>query len=79
MLQFHKTPLTAVVLDLSTLGNIKSQMYPLPPKSREKGKKSISVSRSALKTPVLSMLQTRLKISCSCLSLFCHWRLLINV
>ena len=37
MLQFHKTPLTAVVLDLSTLGNIKSQMYPLPPKSgREK-------------------------------------------
>lgn len=57
MLQFHKTPLTAVVLDLSTLGNIKSQMYPLPPKSREKGKKSISVSRSALKTPVLSMLQ----------------------
>ena len=56
MPQFHKTPLTAVVLDLSTLGNIKSQMHPLPPKSREK-KKSISVSRSALKTPVLSMLQ----------------------
>ena len=57
MVQFHKTPLTAVVLDLSTLGNIKSQMYPLPPKSRKEGKKSISVSRSALKTPVLSMLQ----------------------
>ena len=36
MPQFHKTPLTAVVLDLSTLGNIKSQMHPLPPKSREK-------------------------------------------
>lgn len=78
MPQFHKTPLIAVVLDLSTLGNIKSQMHPLPPKSREK-KEEYKCQLSALKTPVLSMLQTRLKISCSCLSLFCHWRLLINV
>ena len=36
MVQFHKTPLAAVVLDLSTLRNIKSQMYALPSKSREK-------------------------------------------
>lgn len=56
MRQFHKTTLTAVVLDLSTLGNIKSQMYPLPPKSREK-KVEYKCQLSALKTPVLSMLQ----------------------
>ena len=56
MLQFHKTPLTTVVLDLSTLGNIKSQTYPLPPKSREE-KEEYKCQLSALKTPVLSMLQ----------------------
>lgn len=56
MLQFHKTPLTTVVLDLSTLGNIKSQTYPLPPKSREK-KVEYECQLSALKTPVLLMLQ----------------------
>lgn len=56
MLQFHKTPLTAVVLDLSTLGNIKSQMYPLPPKSCEK-KEEYKCQLSAFKTPVLAMLQ----------------------
>ena len=56
MFQFHKTPLTTVVLDLSTLGNIKSQTYPLPPKSREK-KEEYKCQLSALKTPVLSMLQ----------------------
>ena len=56
MLQFHKTPLTAVVLDLSTLGNIKSQMYSVPPKSREK-KEEYKCQLSALKSPVLSMLQ----------------------
>ena len=56
MLQFHKTPLTTVVLDLGTLGNIKSQTYPLPPKSREE-KEEYKCQLSALKTPVLSMLQ----------------------
>ena len=56
MLQFHKTPLTAVVLDLSTLGNIKLQTYLLPPKSREK-KEEYKCQLSALKSPVLSMLQ----------------------
>lgn len=56
MLQFHKTPLTAVVLDLSTLGNIKSQMYALPPKSCEK-KEEYKCQLSAFKTPVLAMLQ----------------------
>ena len=77
MLQFHKIPLTTVVLDLSTLGNIKSQMYPLP--SRARKKKSISVSYRLSKPQCYQCCKTRLMIFCSCLSLFCHWRLLINV